>query len=275
MTDLLRDQLKKEIADKRVMAIVGAGVSIAATNNNAVASWKGLLKNGVERCLATRAELTPAWAGRVLGQIDGDMVDLLCAAENISQRLGAPASGEYARWLEDTVGSLCSVNGAVIDALKRLEVPILTTNYDDVIEKRIGLREVTWKEPYQVISFAQGRSDVVLHMHGHWRFPDSVVLGIRSYEDVLGNANAQNALRASMTLKTLLFIGFGSGLQDPNFGALLKWAAATLAAAPNPSFHLCRDMDRLDVQAGHSGSRIYALPYGEYPDLADYLGGLR
>jgi hypothetical protein len=144
-----------------------------------------------------------------------------------------------------------------------------------VIENRIGLREATWRDPAQVISFAQGRSDVVLHMHGHWRFPDSVVLGIRSYQDVLGDAKAQNALRASMTLKTLLFIGFGSGLQDPNFGALLKWGAAMLAAAPNRSFHLCRDVDRLSVQAQHEGSQIYALAYGDYADLAGYLAGLR
>jgi SIR2-like domain len=258
-----------------VLAIIGAGVSMAATANNVLASWRGLLVNGVQRCLATRAELTRAWADRVLAQIDGDIVDLLCAAENISQRLGAPAGGEYARWLEDTVGSLNSVDPAVIDAVKRLGVPIMTTNYDDVIEKTIGLREVTWKEPYQVISFAQGRSDVVLHLHGHWRFPDSVILGIRSYEDVLRDPKAQNALRAFMTFKTLVFIGFGSGLKDPNFGALLHWASSTLAAAPSPSFHLCCDGDRLEVQAQHEGSRIYPLPYGGHADLAGYLEALR
>jgi len=274
MTDLLREDLKKEIAAKRVMVIVGAGVSMAATNNNAVASWKGLLRNGVERCRATRPHLTAAWADRVLAQIDGDMVDLLCAAENISQRLGAP-NGEYGRWLEETVGSLTVVNPAVIDALRSLEAPIMTTNYDDLIESHIGLREAIWSDPRQVISFAQGRSDVVLHMHGHFRFSESVVLGIRSYEDVLRDATAQITLRASMTLKTLLFVGYGSGLQDPNFGALLKWGATILEAAPNRSFHLCRDEDLLAVQAQHQGSQIYALGYGDHPELAGYLAGLR
>ena len=39
--------LRQAIADGKVLAIVGAGVSIAATNNAPTASWVGLLKGGV------------------------------------------------------------------------------------------------------------------------------------------------------------------------------------------------------------------------------------
>jgi hypothetical protein len=50
------DDLRQEIADGQVIAIVGAGVSIGATNNNPVASWVGLLRHGVDPLRGVRAE---------------------------------------------------------------------------------------------------------------------------------------------------------------------------------------------------------------------------
>jgi hypothetical protein len=44
----LRDDLQQQIEAGQVVAIVGAGVSVGATNNHAVASWQGLLHHGVE-----------------------------------------------------------------------------------------------------------------------------------------------------------------------------------------------------------------------------------
>lgn len=271
----VRDELLEQLARRQVLVVVGSGVSIAATANNAVASWKGLLQSGVARCLARHPELDVAWAGRVLEQIDGDMVNLLCAAENISRRLGAPNGGEYAGWLQDTIGTLRATNPGVLKALSGLKVPLLTTNYDDLIENATGLREVVWTHPHQMDSFVRGASDGVLHLHGHWRFPESVVLGLRSYEDILRSSPAQATLRSLFTLKTLLFVGFGSGLQDPNFGALLEWAAQVFATSMFPSFQLCLDADRLQVQSQHAGRRIVALPYGsQHDDLCPFLQGL-
>jgi hypothetical protein len=44
----LRDDLQQQIQAGHVVAIVGAAVSVGATNNHAVASWQGLLHHGVE-----------------------------------------------------------------------------------------------------------------------------------------------------------------------------------------------------------------------------------
>jgi hypothetical protein len=49
----------------------------------------------------------------------------------------------------------------------------------------------------------------------------SVVLGVRSYDQVLGGEHAQAMLQAMTAMRTILFVGCGDGLEDPNLGALL------------------------------------------------------
>lgn len=269
------ESLRADVAERRVVTIVGTGVSLSATGNNDLASWKGLLRNGVARCVARRPPSDATWAQRTLEQIDGDLIDLLCAAENISYRLGAPKDGEYFSWLRDTVGELTSVDPTIIEALKALEAPIATTNYDYVIERAAAMREATWLDRHDLDSFVRGKSDKVLHLHGHWEKPESVILGIRSYEDILRDRCTQNALRTLRSAKTLLFVGFGAGLQDPNFGALLRWAGDIFFSSSYPAYQLCLESDRRAVDAQHAGQGISAIPYGKaFSDLPTFLQGL-
>src|SRR5688500_3197514 len=112
----LRDDLQRQIDGGRVVAVVGAGVSVGATNRQPVASWQGLLHHGVNRCreLPT-AGLTDAGAKLLHDQIDsGDLDMMLAAAEVISRKLGAPGGGEWRRWLRETVGQLRAEQRGVI-----------------------------------------------------------------------------------------------------------------------------------------------------------------
>ena len=63
----------------------------------------------------------------------------------------------------------------------------------------------------------------ILHLHGHWEDAESVVLGIHSYEEVLGDTRAQFMQQAITAFNSLLFVGCGEGLKDPNFSALRRW----------------------------------------------------
>lgn len=70
MSELLVEDLRGELARGRVIVLVGAGVSAAATGGAPVASWTGLLKDGVARCeeLALRP-LPTGWGDRTRAQI--------------------------------------------------------------------------------------------------------------------------------------------------------------------------------------------------------------
>jgi predicted NACHT family NTPase len=273
--DELRDDLIHQLREGRVVAIVGAGVSMGATNRAPCASWQGLLHHGVKRCEAVASKLPQDWAKRVHAEIDsGDLDDLLSAAEKITQKLGGRGSAEYKRWLEESVGELRAADPAVIQALHQLGVTLATTNYDSLIEEVTGLEPVTWQDQADAVAVVRGEKAGVLHLHGHWKKPESAVLGIRSYEAVLGSDLAQTILRVLQTAKTVLFIGCGEGLSDPNFGALLEWTGDVLGQATHRHYRLCLDGELATLKIQHPPEkRLFPFAYG--PDHAALLPFLK
>jgi SIR2-like domain len=263
-----------------VIAIIGAGVSIGATNNQPVASWQGLLHHGVDHCLGLRqlTRVDDDWAKRVHAEIkSGDLDDMLSAAEKISRKLVAPSGGEYRRWLRDTIGKLKAERRDVLEALRDLKLALATTNYDALIEEVTNLPAVTWMDGAKVERVLRGAEQGILHLHGYWDKPESVILGIRSYEEVLGDAPAQAMQRAIRSLKTLLFVGCGEGLHDPNFGALLEWTCKVFHGSEYRHFRLARESEVTELQAQHPPEqRIFVLSYGkERVELAPFLRRLR
>lgn len=277
-TELIND-LRNQIAAREALVIVGAGVSLAATNGNHLASWKGLLEHGAKYCRSLPStQVDDAWEHRIHDQINsGDLIDLLTAAENISEHLEAPKGAEFRRWLKESIGSLHLERREVFHALRDLGVPIATTNYDGLIEEATGLSPFTWMDGPQFHETLRGARNGILHLHGYWDKPESVVLGVRSYAEVLGNAHAQAMQQAMCVFRTLVFIGFGAGLHDPNFRGLLKWMGTTLPGSTFRHFRLSTQSEAVDTQREHSSDQgIHVLPYGRlYGDLAPFLRKLQ
>ncbi len=277
MNPLLFDDLKEQIAKRQCIVVVGAGVSISSTDNAPCASWTGLLHDGVKRCSDVLTNLPNGWDKRAKEDIDsGDLDGMLASAEKISSRLGAPTGGEYRTWLRQSVGQLRVKDAEILKALNDLGAVIATTNYDNLIEEITGLPAITWRDSARVERVLRGDDHAVLHLHGHYQTPESVILGIRSYEDVLGNDHAQAIQRAMTSLKTLLFVGCGDGLHDPNFGALLAWTGKLFAGSEYRRFRLARSSEISDLQQQHPAEqRLFVLDYGQkFTDLAPYLRSL-
>ncbi len=274
---VLLDDLKNKIAKGQTIVIVGAGVSIGATKGQKCASWTGLLHDGVDRCVEL-GRLQATLASLLREQINSGELDmLLSAAEVISGRLGAPNDGEYRRWLRESVGELSVENEDVLAALSELGAVLATTNYDGLIEKVTGLQAITWLDGSQVERVLRGDEKGVLHLHGYWERPESVILGIRSYEQVLGNDHAQTMQRAFTALKTIMFVGCGDGLNDPNFGSLLEWTGKVFAGSEYRRFRLALESEREEIQKLHPPEqRLFVLSYGQkHDDLAGFLRGLK
>ncbi len=178
-SQVLVDDLRRCIALGQVVVVAGAGVSINVTQENQVASWTGLIKDGVKRCEDVVAKLPARWGERVRDEIaSGDREDLLSAAGKIASKL-KDSGGEYSSWLRESVGSLQPKRPGVIRALKALNVPIVTTNYDGLFESVTGWPAVTWKQPQEVERVLREwpKEPAVIHLHGFWKEPASVVLG--------------------------------------------------------------------------------------------------
>ena len=273
----LNDDLRQQIADHRIVAIIGTGVTTAATNSQPCSSWHGLLHDGITRCVDL-SRLSTNLADGLRAQVDSNDLDLLLsAAETVSVKLGAENNdGEYGLWLRESVGSLKAENKELLESLRDLDVILATTNYDGLLEEITGFPPVTWMESAKVERVLRGEDKAVLHLHGYWEKPESVILGIRSYERILGSEHAQTMQRAISSLKTILFVGFGDGLSDPNFGSLLDWTGKVFSQSEYRRFRLARESEQEKLQALHPPKqRIFVLSYGKnYDDLPKFLKSL-
>jgi len=256
------------------VVIAGAGISVGASRGAPIASWTGLLASGIDRCVDLGL-IDEAEGARLREDIAGGSADrLILAAELIARALGAP-SREYALWLAETVGRLSVADAGVVSVLARMGCRIATTNYDDVLEAATGFEPVTWTEPARAQQWFNGENPrQILHLHGHWRRPESVVLGIRSYEDVLRSPFAQALLRALPFQYSLLFVGFGAGLSDPNFAPFLTWLDDVLRDTTNRHYRLVLKSEaRATARSGPP--KVFLVPYGDgHGALGPFLAGL-
>lgn len=270
----IHDDFRQRITNREAILIVGAGVSIAASGNSPTASWKGLLESGIDHCVALKALDIPN-AENLKRQLDSSDTDLWLGAAQVVERKLKNSSGEFDVWLREKVGSLKATNRAVVEALAQLNLPLFTTNYDGILEEVTGQRPVTWRQHGDLERVVRGELQAIVHLHGYFGDPESVVLGVSSYEDVLRDPSVQSVLRALRTTKTLVFVGFGKGLNDPNFGAFLRWSRI-FSQSPYRHFRLARESERDAIQAEHAEEeRIFVVSYGhEHADLLPFLASL-
>ena len=109
----------------------------------------------------------------------------------------------------------------------------------------------------------------MFHIHGSFQDPNEVVLDPIDYYTVATSDDIQDLLKTYLGHNTILFIGCGSGLEDPNFNALLDWASSREENIPNHHYLLIRDGDNLRYNP------LITLKYGpDYGDLTPYLNRL-
>ena len=274
MSATLRDELAEAIARGQVVIVAGAGMSIAATVGEPVAGWGGLLEDGVDR--GVELGLSAGEAEIYRSMIRSQKVDLMVSgAELVTRALGGSESGEYKTWLRGTVGSLTCRNRELIEALADLGALIATTNYDGLLEEVTRLPPVTWRNPGTVQRVLQDDEQRIIHLHGHWEEPESVVLGISSYGQVMQAGAPQEIQQALTVFKKLVFVGCGEGLTDPNFAALRSFLRM-FQESESRHYRLCTESEAEALRHEHEGEPIRVLPYGEgHGDLLPFLRGLR
>jgi hypothetical protein len=131
------------------------------------------------------------------------------------------------------------------------------------------LQRISPSNKDEIPRFKRGDIDGVLHVHGSYQDPNQVVLDATDYYRATHSAEVQTILKTFLEFKIILFIGCGSGLEDPNFDALLRWASEQHENVPNRHCLLVRDGDNLDFKP------LMRLEYGpNYQDLAPFLNKL-
>ncbi|HZZ80635.1 MAG TPA: SIR2 family protein [Gemmataceae bacterium] len=258
----------------RVIIVTGIGVSLASGANHACATWKGLLQHGLQQCqdmCGTDHTLIEAQRA-ILASANAPAHALAGVGQFITDELTQKRPGLYGAWLSESIGSVIPKDASLVRALASLGGKLTTTNYDNTIEAGTGRSAITWRQRALATRFFREPTEDVLHLHGHFRHPDSIVLGARSYGEICGDDFSRTALRGFMISGTFLFVGCGAGLDDPNFGVLLDWARTTLKECHHSHFILVRS-DELDAWRTHlHGIPVEPIPYGSsHTDLLQFL----
>ncbi|WP_162260236.1 NB-ARC domain-containing protein [Terrabacter sp. Root181] len=267
-----------------VVFLVGAGVSIQTSKPKngpplPTTTWPGLLASGVTWARDTRlvSDGDADIALAILGSGKAPTTKgLMRVAEDVSQWFsGAP--DEYGAWLEASVGHLPIRDKGPIHALDALGGMLVTTNYDDLIERVSSRQRVfTWKQVPDVRQTFLDGTPSVLHLHGHFAQPDTVVLGPKSYDRLLADKSVRLLRNALAYGKLLVFVGFGAGISDPNFGDLRRLLTVTDAARDITHIRLTLADDLPALRRTHAKDNIHPVPFGtRYSDLEVFLRGLK
>lgn len=221
------EALREDVAAGRVIVVAGTGVSVAASGRAATADWAGLMASGIDASLAANTELPAGWESTARAMltmaIEGHLASATGLASLVVEALGGKSSAQFASWLRSSVGELSVQDDRLVRALDALAVPIVTTNYDGLIEQITGRAPATWQETNHVQRALRDESNDVVHLHGFWRSPESVIFSSADYGVIGAKESIQALERAVAATRTLVFVGVGAGLQDPNFGTLVSW----------------------------------------------------
>jgi hypothetical protein len=260
-------ELRRDLAEKRIIVLLGAGVSMATSNNEPVASWVGLLRHGVNHC-AAYGQPRPAvgWAERTQWLLDhGDIEDLLTVATQLERRL---QGDKFRDWLAETIGKLSHLDSRLPEVIENLNAPVATTNYDDYPATETGNGAVPWVDRPDIDRWLSRKDSRHLHLHGTWHRPDSIVLGFASYGRIIADQRSQFVQKVLGT-RRLLLIGCGAGVDDPNLGPLLSWLRDALSGGHRNDYLLCLDED------AEKGGPFVRVPFGaNYSELAGFLASL-
>jgi hypothetical protein len=275
-------ELVRTLADgtRPVVAIIGAGVSYAATRDPS-SLWLGLLGNGIKFCTAANRR-NQDWMDRQESALNyakqtGDITEMLNVADLIVDELGGESAGGFQSWLANSIGRLrlAPEGGGLIDILRELSqrgMIVGTTNYDSILSDHLGLQPILWSDYRSELPVMNQMQEGILHLHGHWESPTSVIFSRRSYERIVVDDTFQTLFRHLWLGYHWVYIGCGRGTDDPNFGRLLRWGAEKFGSASLPHFRLCLQNEVASLRDEFRQPNLQVVPYGiRHEDLSHFL----
>jgi energy-coupling factor transporter ATP-binding protein EcfA2 len=261
-----------------VIVVTGTGVTAATVpaEQRGIASWVGLIRHGLEYCKTVTGSNEKKLEAFLedLAKDAPELGDLFDAANYASRVLREAKPPKYVAWLDEAVGQLTANNTELIKAIGALDCPILTLNYDSLIHTTLKRERAVWTQGDLVQAITRKEFNRVLHLHGHYAEASSVILSEGDYGRISADATIQAILAAVALQKTLLFVGCGETLNDPNWQPMLRKLEGIFAAQASNSLFRHYLLVREGEEGKYAGinSQVVVTPYGaKYDDLPGFL----
>jgi hypothetical protein len=276
------DRLRLALANKTLIPVVGAGVATAVAR---LPTWGTLLVNGIEYLTAhtRRLAVEEAEIAALKSLYAAGPASHMAALSQLQRLLARPQrdhwlSREYAAWLDETFGAPTVSDPGILYRLHQLQARVLvTTNYDLLLETNVNPQgaSVTWEQPADLRALLRGGQGII-HLHGRFDRPRSVILSDGDYQRLVDDALAARVSQTLFDAGILLFIGVSPvGADDPHLGRILEhFADLTDPAAGEEHPHVL--LHAADMSA-HDRARLRSLGvdtlrYGaEFEELEAFL----
>lgn len=257
-----------------MIPVIGAGVSYAAAN---LPGWKAAIENGLYYAEMHRLDSTRIHTARE--QLDGG--NLIESADIMKAILGAPGH-PFSNWLKDLFGGPVIRSPDLLDSIEDLCTPILlTTNYDKLLSARSRLRtrEVfDWSEYEEVRGALSNDPRFILHLHGIWNKPETIVLSKEDYANLANELGYKELLKKLWSDYHFLFIGCSrDGVMDEDFSTVFGFLNEWFPGHTHQHFILLNERD-IEAEAHLPLLRqcnVSPISYGhDYAKLAEFINFL-
>ncbi|CZR68638.1 uncharacterized protein PAC_18537 [Phialocephala subalpina] len=198
-------RLRNDLKNNRLAIITGAGVTLNVTADASGKplsriTWTGLIRNGLDYLVSEGyVDTSNRRTKRAYESLEDPEVDgLLDAANIVSSQM--KQHGQFPTWLESVFRSLSQEtrHPDLLNMLKALHergATLLTTNYDDVLEKYCGLQRVGRSNYDDISRFQRGDINGVFYIHRSYHDAQEVVLDTTDYYEVKHSDVVQDMLK--------------------------------------------------------------------------------
>lgn len=276
--EYLRDALR----NRNLIPVVGAGFTQATAD---LPSWSGLLSLALSYVKNDVEKRPPAKQVRALEALErsGNLLEAFGYLQTLFT-VGEQNhfdSVDYQGFLNDVFHNIQPKSVDLAMALRELEPRlVLTTNYDVLLEQLqvpIGKESLTWLNTSGFRSALRTGSGV-LHLHGRYDLPSSVILSQSDYQRIVNDDDSIAISEAIFHTGVLLFVGSSvDGIADPHMGRILREftrMADQTRGEEAPHVALVSGKPSGKEVARLRSLGIDTLSYGTHAELPDFLRSL-
>ena len=230
------------------MLFVGSGVSAASS----LPTWSGLLEELIRLLAGTPAATFNPNLETEARQLLAERSKWLLVAELLRGEL----TDRFYTYMNERFTDRAKTPNPIHDAIWKIPWRgIVTTNYDDLIEKSYAkftagtdlIAKFTYETPGTAASAFRRGIPFVLKAHGDAQTPDSIVLTEKDYRNIIHvQRGFQTLLQTFFCTCSVLFIG--TSLNDPDVRLLLGYIHTAFHGDTPNHYALMPDNERVNAE---------------------------
>ncbi|KMN81259.1 hypothetical protein VK98_15125 [Chromobacterium sp. LK11] len=270
MSDIFNSDLVADVANRRVVLFLGAGVSASAKTDSGdnFKDWKGVLEKA-SQSIGDEGK-------RALVQSYVKKGDFLLASELI-KKANPTAWGELLRREFSKTAQPSDLHRAIFSLKQRI---IITTNFDKLLETFYQpltgdayYPNVKCKVDGGVFSMLRDDESYIIKLHGTADDEDSIIFDKSSYgASAYGNPAYADLLNVLLLTHTFLFIGFS--MEDPAISFVVETFARKYPKMRPHYIFLGEELDNDVADIWKSLRKLYVMSYdssNNHGQLVDYI----